>query len=34
MLRSLERRLETARAKGDENLVGLLEAEASYLNMK
>lgn len=34
LLRSLERRLENARAKGDENLVRLLEAEASYLNMK
>ncbi|HEY9696958.1 MAG TPA: hypothetical protein V6D10_06830 [Trichocoleus sp.] len=29
--RNLERRLEAARAKGDETLVRMLEAEASYL---
>ncbi len=29
--RSLERRLEAARAKGDETLIRMLEAEASYL---
>jgi hypothetical protein len=28
----LERRLEVARAKGDENLIHLLEAEANYLS--
>lgn len=30
--RSLEHRLEVARAKGDENLVRQLEAEAKYYN--
>ncbi|HEY9659955.1 MAG TPA: hypothetical protein V6C65_15980 [Allocoleopsis sp.] len=29
--KNLQRRLEIARAKGDENLVRQLEAEASYL---
>jgi hypothetical protein len=29
--KNLERRLEAAKARGDENLVRLLEAEASYL---
>lgn len=29
--RNLERRLEAARAKGDETLIRMLEAEASYL---
>lgn len=29
--RNLERRLEAAKARGDENLVRLLEAEANYL---
>ncbi|MBE9125246.1 MULTISPECIES: hypothetical protein [unclassified Coleofasciculus] len=31
--KSLQHRLEIARAKGDEALVRLLEAEASYLNL-
>lgn len=31
MQRSLQRRLEVARASGDENLVRMLEAEANYL---
>lgn len=30
--KSLQHRLEVARAKGDENLVRQLEAEASYFN--
>ncbi|MDX2098169.1 MAG: hypothetical protein SFW36_10370 [Leptolyngbyaceae cyanobacterium bins.59] len=30
--RSLQRRMEAARARGDEDLLRLLEAEASYLN--
>jgi hypothetical protein len=34
LIRNLEHRLEVARARGDENLVVQLEAEASYLNMK
>lgn len=29
--KNLQRRLEAARASGDENLIRLLEAEASYL---
>lgn len=29
--RNLERRLEAARARGDESLVRLLEAEANYI---
>jgi hypothetical protein len=29
--RNLERRLEAARARGDENLIRLLEAEAEYI---
>lgn len=29
--RNLERRLEAARARGDENLVRMLEAEANYI---
>lgn len=29
--KNLERRLEVARSRGDENLVRLLEAEASYI---
>ena len=29
--KNLERRLESAKANGDENLVRLLEAEASYI---
>ena len=32
--KSLEHRLEVARANGDERLVRQLEAEASYLHMK
>ncbi len=32
--RSLERRLEVARAKGDDKLVRQLEAEASYLHIR
>lgn len=31
MRKSLQRRLEAARAKGDEQLVRLLEAEANYI---
>ncbi|MBW4488771.1 MAG: hypothetical protein KME12_13375 [Trichocoleus desertorum ATA4-8-CV12] len=31
MRRNLQRRLEVARANGDENLVRMLEAEANYL---
>jgi len=34
MIESLQHRLEVARAKGDQNLVRQLEAEASYLNVK
>lgn len=30
--KSLQHRLEVARAKGDEKLIRLLEAEASYFN--
>jgi hypothetical protein len=30
--KNLERRLEAARAKGDANLIHLLEAEANYLS--
>lgn len=30
--KNIERRLEAARAKGDENLIKMLEAEANYLN--
>ena len=30
--RSLQHRLEVARAKGDENLIRLLEAEAKYIS--
>ncbi|WP_202924755.1 hypothetical protein [Myxacorys almedinensis] len=29
--KNLQRRIETARARGDENLLKLLEAEAQYL---
>ena len=32
--KSLEHRLEVARANGDERLIRQLEAEASYLHMK
>ena len=32
--KSLEHRLELARAKGDEKLIRQLEAEANYLHMK
>ncbi len=32
MERSLQHRLEVARAKGDENLIRLLEAEANYIS--
>lgn len=31
MQKNLQRRLETARAKGDEALIRLLEAEANYI---
>lgn len=34
LLKSLQHRLEVARAKGDENLVRQLEAEAQYLHLK
>lgn len=30
--KQLEHRLEVARAKGDENLIRMLEAEANYFN--
>lgn len=32
MQRSLQHRLEVARAKGDESLIRLLEAEAKYIS--
>ena len=32
--RSLQQRLEAARIKGDQRLIGQLEAEAHYLNLK
>jgi hypothetical protein len=31
MQRSLQRRIEAARAQGDENLIKMLEAEARYI---
>lgn len=31
MQRNLQRRLESARAKGDETLIRMLEAEANYI---
>jgi hypothetical protein len=34
LIKSLEHRLEVARAKGDETLVRQLEAEAKYLHVK
>lgn len=33
MIRNLQHRLEVARAKGDESLVQLLEAEANYIGL-
>ncbi len=34
LIKSLERRMERARARGDEKLVRQLEAEAHYLNLR
>jgi hypothetical protein len=34
LLRSLERRIESARNRGDEQLLRQLEAEANYLHLK
>ena len=34
LLKNLQHRLEVARAKGDENLVRQLEAEAKYLHIQ
>lgn len=34
LIKSLEHRLEVARAKGDDKLIHQLEVEAEYLNIK